>query len=48
MGAPKTGIGGTPPMVEPGEWFAVSPIPPYIIYHNGKAESIDRMDNVKP
>ena len=34
MGAPKTGIGGTPPMVEPGERFAVSPIPPYIIYHN--------------
>ena len=47
-GSAEDGDRGTPPMVEPGERFAVSPISPYIIYHNGKAESIDRMDSVKP
>lgn len=35
-------------MVETVERFAMSPISPYTVYRNGKAESIDRIDNVKP
>lgn len=35
-------------MVEAVERFAMSHISPYTVYHNGRAESIDRTDSVKP
>lgn len=35
-------------MLEAVERFAMSPISPYTVYHNGKVESIDKTDSVKP
>lgn len=35
-------------MLETVERFVMPPTSPYTVYHNGKVESIDKTDSVKP